>query len=257
MRINPVGWLLFVFFLGGGVWFTAAMPEIWIGQIWIAVSFVMIAGLWLLGRPGAKAEKLRMEGILGQASIVEATQTGTQINRQPVVKLKLRIAAPGVTPFEAEKREIVPLIALGRLTSGSPVTVYVDRADHSRFALDWSSAPGAAGPAPGPATIASADGPQVEFTSNPAAREAVAQVLLQHGINPAGTVDLRQRPEVRKAVADALRNSGVEVPASSAAATDGERDPYARIQKLTELRASGLIGDAEYADQKARILREI
>jgi hypothetical protein len=183
MHIKPAGWLLFVLFLGGGAWFTVAMPEIWIGQIWIVVSFVMIAGLWLLGRPAAKMEKLRRQGIRGTASILEATQTGTQINRQPMVKLKLRVSAPGVTPFEVEKREIVPLIVLGRLTSGSPVTVYVDRADHSRFALDWSGAP--------------------------------------------------------------------------AGSDSGERDPYARIQKITELKASGLISDAEYGEQKARILREI
>ena len=233
------------------------MPEIWIGQIWIVVSFVMIGGLWLLGRPGAKADKLRRVGIQGQASILEATQTGTQINRQPVVKLKLRISAPGVTPFEVEKREIVPLIALGRLTGGSSVTVYVDRADHSRFALDWSGAPGGAQPAPGPATIASAGGPSVDFTNDRAAREAVARVLHQHGLNPAGTVDLRQQPEVGEAVVDALRHSGVEVPASSAAESGRERDPYTRIEKLTELKASGLISDAEYDEQKARILREI
>jgi hypothetical protein len=195
MRINPVGWLLFVFFLGGGVWFTVAMPEIWIGQIWVVVSFVMIAGLWLLGRPAAKAEKLRREGIRGQASVLEATQTGTQINRQPVLKLRLRISAPGVTPFEVEKREIVPLIALGRLTSGFPVTAYVDRADHSRFALDWSGAPA-----------------------------------------PAGTVDLRQRPDLREAVTEALRHSGVVVPGSSATDAGEERDPATRIQKLTEPR---------------------
>jgi len=253
MRINPVGWLLFVFFLGGGVWFTAAMPEIWIGQIWIVVSFVMIAGLWLLGRPGAKAEKLRREGIRGQASVLEATQTGTHINRQPVVKLRLRISAPGVTPFDVEKREIVPLIVLGRLTSGFPVTAYVDRADHSRFALDWSAAPGADQSFPAPVTPASADGPPVDFTNNPQAHDAVAQVLKQHGINPAGTVDLRQRPDLREAVAEALRDSGV-LPASSAGE---ERDPATRIQKLAELKASGLISDADYDNQKARILREI
>ncbi len=184
MRVKPLGWVFFAAFFAGGVWFAVTMPEIWIGQIWIASSLVMIAGLWLLGRSTAKTEKLRKEGIRGTASILSATETGTRINGQPVVKLQLRISAPGVTPFDAEKKQVVPLIALGRLTSGSPVTVYVDRADHSRYALDWSGEPAAAGPAEAP-------------------------------------------------------------------------DPYARIEKITELKAAGLITDAEYDEQKARILREI
>lgn len=185
-RIHPLGWLMFVAFVAGGVYFTVTIPEIWIGQIWIASAFVMIIGLWLLTRPAAKVEKLRAHGIRGQATILSATQTGTQINRQPVVRLTLAISAPGVTPFEAEKREIVPLIALGRLSSGALVTVYVDKDDHSRFALDWSDAP-----------------------------------------------------------------------AVSAGPAVGGDDPRARMEKLGELKASGLISDDEYDEQKARILREI
>ena len=81
--------------------------------------------------------------------------------------------------------------------------------------------------------------------------------MQQHGINTVGTVDLRHQPEVRDAVAEAMRNSGIEVPASPAAGHDEVRDPSARIRKITELKASGLINDAEYDEQKARILREI
>lgn len=49
-RGNKVGWALVIFFLLGGAIFTIVMPEIGIGQIWMAVALFLGALYFLLGR---------------------------------------------------------------------------------------------------------------------------------------------------------------------------------------------------------------
>jgi hypothetical protein len=68
------------------------------------------------------------------------TQTGMYVNEQPQVKLRLRVSGARLTSFEAERKLVVPLIALGNLGIGKPLAVYVDRTDQSNFTIDWSGA---------------------------------------------------------------------------------------------------------------------
>ncbi len=145
MRPNAIGWVLVAFFLIGGIAFTVTIPEIFIGQIWIAVS-LFLAGLYLwMGRRAGKLEALRRSGKPGTATILEMTQTGVYINEQPQVKLKLRVEGPGIQPYELEKSVVVPLIALGSLSNGRPLTVFVDQTDRENLLIDWFGG-GAAAP---------------------------------------------------------------------------------------------------------------
>jgi len=85
-----------------------------------------------------KATELVNAGVRGRADVLELTQTGTYINDQPRVKMRLRIEAPGVTAFETEDTVTVPLIALGSLQPGRALTVVLDPADPKRYVIDWA-----------------------------------------------------------------------------------------------------------------------
>jgi hypothetical protein len=257
MRPTSVGWFLVALFLVGGAIFTVVMPDIWIGQIWMAVALGLAAYYVVMIRRATRAERLKREGIPGEGRILEMTQTGTYVNQQPRVRLKLRIEAPGVPAFEAEDTYTVPLIALGALTGGRALRVYLDRADPARFTIDWF---GEGGRAPALASFGGAA--PIDLNANPAAREAVLETLRSHGIDPEGSVDLRQRPAARAAVLDALARHGIDVAHGVAAAApttsvQPPATPLDRLQKLTELRQAGLITEDEFEKQKARILDAI
>lgn len=258
MRVNPVGWVLVAFFLIAGIVFTVIKPEgeASLGPIWIGVSLVLLAFYLWTTRKAGKAAQLKREGIPGQAQVLEMTQTGTYVNEQPRVRLKLRIEGPGVTPFEAEDTYTVGLIFLGMLAPGRELPVYIDREDHARFTIDWG------GTGATPATFSHEGGPPIDLNANPAAREAVFETLRRHGIDTRGEVDLRQHPAARAAVLEALERHGVDVAhgVAAAAPTTPVEDPgrpLDRLQKLMELKNAQLITDEEFQRQKARIIEGI
>ncbi|MDQ3735169.1 MAG: SHOCT domain-containing protein [Actinomycetota bacterium] len=138
MRPNKVGWFLVAFFAIAGFFFWRAIPEIFIGQIWMGVAGLLAVLYLVMTVRVNKASRLAMTGVRGHADILEMSQTGTYINNQPRVKMRLRIQAPGVIPFETEDTVTVPLIALGALQPGRPLTVVLDPADPKDFVIDWS-----------------------------------------------------------------------------------------------------------------------
>jgi len=258
MRVNPIGWSIFAFFFVAGIVLTVTDPEgeTLIGPIWVAVSLVLLTVYLWMGRSARKAEQLKREGIPGQAQVLEMTQTGVYVNEQPRVRLKLRVEAPGVTPFEDEDTHTVGLIFLGMLAPGRPLPVYVDRQDHSNFMIDW----GGTGAGPAPATLSYQGGAPVDLNANPEAREAVMDTLRRHGIDTQGAVDLRQHPAARAAVLQALERHGVDVAhgaAAPAAPVEQPGEPLDRLQKLLELKIARVITEEEYEEQKARILKDI
>ena len=234
------------------------MPGIGIGQIWVVVAVFLIALFFFLGRRAQANEKLKREGIPGTAQILEAEQTGMYVNNQPQVRLRLRVEAPGIAPYEVDKRVTVPLIAIGRLGSGQPLSVAIDPNDRDRIAIDW----GASGAAP--AMLSAQGGQPIDLNANPAAREAAMQAMREHGLTPSGEVDLRSNPEARAAVLEALREHGIdaahgEAAANPATAVSSERkgEPLDRLTKLMQLRAANLITDEELQEYRRRVLEDV
>ncbi len=125
---------LFVFmgmtipFVGDGMLLTAAI---------LGITGV---GLVLFGlrarRSAAAADLLARTGIAGHATIAGLTQTGMYLNEQPQVAMDLLVRVPGRPPYMAQRKEFVPLILLGRLTSGLPLPVKVDASDPQRLIID-------------------------------------------------------------------------------------------------------------------------
>jgi hypothetical protein len=263
MRPNRFGWVLLAFFLIGGIAFWIAIPEVWIGQIWVAVS-VMVGILYV--RMFLRAEQhdqMRRQGTPGQAQILEMTQTGVYVNEQPRVTLRLSIQAPGVAPFEDTKTHTVPLIALGRLTSGVPLAVYLSPDNPRDYVIDWFGPPAGAATITGPITVQNQQGGVVNVQGSSGAAEAVMKALSDHGIDPTtGAIDLRGLPAARAAVLAALEAHGIDA-AHQVAAQDpsipieDKGEPMERIRKLDQLRATNLITPEEYDAYRKRILDDV
>jgi hypothetical protein len=260
-RVNPIGWFIVAFFFIGGIAFTIALPWVGIGQIWIAVSVVIALVYFLVNRRASAMQALTKTGLPGQAQILEMTQTGVYINENPQVKMKLHVEAQGIPPYECEKKVTVPMIALGMLGSGRPLSVYVDPNDHENIYIDWSGAPaggGAVGVGTGPFTFALPDGSTVDLTNDPAAQKEILDVLRANGMDPhAGTLDLRSNPRVRQAVLDVAARRGYSVPGAAADGGGEEKPGVERLMELQQMRDKGLIDETEFEETKARILKSL
>jgi hypothetical protein len=282
-RVNPVGWFIVAFFLIGGIAFTVAMPSIGIGQIWIGVA-VLVGLIYLaIGRRASRMEGLRRTGLPGTAQVLEMSQTGVYINENPQVKMKLQVQAQGLAPYEVEKKATVPLIAIGMLGSGRPLTVYVNPNDHEDIFIDWSgqaagavasSLPGAPVAAGGvPFTFAFPDGSSVDLSSDAAAQQEILDVLRAKGYDPhQGTLDLRSNPDARAAVLDVIARRGYRVPeAARQGVAPGGAPPGApagadptdtrpgvdRLMELQQMKDKGLISDEDFEETKERILKTL
>ena len=91
-----------------------------------------------MNRRADAADAVVATGLRGTARILEATETGMYVNNYPRVKLKLLIEAAGVPTFEDTRTETVPLLAIGRLTSDRPLTVYLKPEEPNEYVIDWS-----------------------------------------------------------------------------------------------------------------------
>ena len=60
------------------------------------------------------------------------------LNDQPQVEMELLVQLPGRPAYTVKHKEFVPLILLGRLTSGVPLPVRVDPGDPQKVVIDWS-----------------------------------------------------------------------------------------------------------------------
>lgn len=263
MRPNRVGWGILAFFLIGGIAFWIAMPEVWIGQIWVGVSLILGIVYVRMFLRAEQADQMRQQGTPGQAQILEMTQTGVYVNEQPRVTLRLSIQAAGVAPFEDTKTHTVPLIALGRLTSGTPLAVYLSPENPRDYVIDWFGPPAGAAGMTGPITVQNQQGGVVQVQGNAGAAEAVMKALSDHGIDPStGSIDLTRLPAARAAVLSALEAHGIDAAHQVAAADpavpiEDRGEPMERIRKLDQLRATNLITPEEYDAYRKRILDDV
>ncbi|HUG47797.1 MAG TPA: hypothetical protein VMP67_05235 [Candidatus Limnocylindria bacterium] len=88
-----------------------------------------------LRRSVAATERLLASGLEGRATVTGLTQTGMYLNENPQVTMDLSVELPGRTPYPAQRKEFVPLILLGRLSSGAPLPASGPARSHHRRAL--------------------------------------------------------------------------------------------------------------------------
>jgi putative oligomerization/nucleic acid binding protein len=113
-----------------------------IGAIWAGVAlFLILLFAALLARARSRA-RLARTGTPGKATVREAEQTGTYVNYNPQMKLRLDVQTDdGMPPFEKTTRAVVPMTALGRFGLGTELPVRVDPQDRERFEILWDELP--------------------------------------------------------------------------------------------------------------------
>ena len=110
------------------------------GGIMGAVGLLLIAFGLLARRRAAVVDQILATGTPGTAQVTGLTQTGMYLNEQPQVELQLLVNVPGRAPYAATHKSFVPLILLGRVTSGQPLPVKLDPVDPTRIVVDWENA---------------------------------------------------------------------------------------------------------------------
>ena len=110
---------------------------LWMG-LFITLIDVVVAIVWatLGAKSAAKTQALETTGVLGLGRIMGMGETGTRINDVPLVKLRLRVEGPGITPFDTEDSVLAQATRMPILSRGH-VVVLVDPAT-SEYQIDWS-----------------------------------------------------------------------------------------------------------------------
>jgi hypothetical protein len=180
----------FIFFLIGGIFLVVGIgmfvlsgslpfgtgPVLYpVAGIFVVVAIIIIVAGVLAGRSASRTQLVLETGIPGPATITGLTQTGVYLNDNPQIAMNLLIQLPGEVPYAANVKQVVPLMLLGRLSSGAPLSVRVDQMDRSKVEIDWQST-GFAAPAgsmmyatPQQATAAGLAAPPMSPTAQPTA----------------------------------------------------------------------------------------
>jgi hypothetical protein len=150
----------FIFFLLGGIFLVVGLgliiglgsipyaggAMVMTGGIFVVVAIIVIIAGVIAGRNASRTQQVLQTGIPGTATITGLTQTGVYLNDQPQIAMNLLVQLPGEVPYAANVKQVVPLMLLGRLSSGAPLSVRVDQMDRSKVEIDWD-ATGFAAPA--------------------------------------------------------------------------------------------------------------
>ena len=204
-------------------------------------------------KTAAKTAELEQHGVLVLAQITGLTETGTRINDQPVVKVHLHIAGPGIVPFDSEDRVIASVTRLGNLTARKLV-VLVDPTTQ-QYLIDWERSSLVNGLLPAQFTLAE-DNKTYDLSGQAGPLMEILQILKANGIPLNRMVDIRSNPALRQQVQAVVRRAvAQQAPASQPAAS--QASIAERLQELESLRASGVVNDQEYASRQAQIIAEI
>lgn len=126
------------------------LPEAAFGFI-LTAAILGVTGLilFLVGRSvnasAAEADRIQRTGLSGRARVMGLTQTGMYLNENPQVEMSLMIDLPGRPGYSTTHKQFVPLILLGRLSSGEPLPVKVDPQNLAKLVIDWPAV-GVGGP---------------------------------------------------------------------------------------------------------------
>lgn len=198
------------------------------GALIFFVVGIILAVIGLrLRRSGQEAGRIAREGIAGQAVVTSATQTGMYLNNNPRVKMDLLVELPGRAPYQASRSEFIPLIMLGRLMSGAPLPVTVDRNDPQKLLINWAEA----GVAPAGLAGLAVPGGAAAASATPG-----SSVALSAGSTSASAID-----ESLSQVQAAMQASGVPVAAAFATPDQGN---YTTSQLRAWLRENGVAATA-------------
>ncbi|MCB1930325.1 MAG: hypothetical protein KDH17_20110 [Rhodocyclaceae bacterium] len=104
----------------------------------VAVIVALFVGVVVFGQFGAdKDSKLRRDGVVASGRVIEARQTGSWVNNNPVVDLDLEVDRGGER-YRATLSTMVPQVNLAAVQPGAVLRLRVAPDDGSRIVLDES-----------------------------------------------------------------------------------------------------------------------
>jgi Short C-terminal domain len=209
----------------------------------------------MLGKPSRRERKnLEQNGKHAQAVVVEISERGMAItngadtivaNTEVMLKTKLRVEPDGEPAFEVQQRFRYPQLAVP--SAGMRLNVLYDPDDHDHIMIDRSASGVKVGNTDMASLLKTVQDNQANPSSDPMA--FANAVMGQMGIQGArgGTVIIDGQ-QIGGTPGTAMPG----MPSSAAAA----EDPVDKLEKLARLRDSGVLTEAEFQTQKARILGE-
>lgn len=249
------------------VFFAAGQEDLmrwmfWVGLLVTAADVLVALALANFGARGqVKRQALEATGVLALARVTGITETGTQINDRPLVKLDLHIEGPGLVAFDAQDRVIASIPRMSLITARH-LAVLVDPATNE-FQIDWQRSTLVAGIAPAQFT-SDEDGKTYDLTGQAQPLIEILRILRANQVPADGAVDIRSNPLVRQQVMAVVRRAtagSASAPASPAAApvvrTAPERSAAQRLRELETLRAMGTVTESEYTAKRAQIIAEL
>jgi hypothetical protein len=84
---------------------------------------------------GKDAQRIAQTGTPGQARILGVQQTGTYINRNPVVNILLEVHPQTGQPYQTTVRRIVSMFQIAQFQQGAVVPVRIDPADPTQVVI--------------------------------------------------------------------------------------------------------------------------
>ncbi|OBH64317.1 hypothetical protein A5684_10055 [Mycobacterium intracellulare] len=220
-------------------------------------------------KTSAKVAALEQSGVLALAQITGITETGTWVNNQQVVKVRLHIAGPGLLPFDSEDRVIASVTRLGNLNARKVVVLVNPTTNEYR--IDWERSALVNGLVPAQFTVAE-DNRTYDLSGQAGPLMEILAILKANNVPLNRMVDIRSNPALRGQIQAVVRRAveqqaaaappapGAPPPAGtapSAVVTPPEPSIAARLQELNDLHASGALTDQEYNSRRAAIISEI
>jgi hypothetical protein len=211
----------------------------------------------MLGKPSRRTrKKLEEHGRRAPAVVVEIAERGMSVttgsgqlvaNTEVMLKTKLRVEPEDEPAFEVEDRFRYPQLSIPSV--GSRLAVIYDPSDHDKVMLDNS----AAGAAVQLGAVPGLQGMDLQDVMSKV-REAQSQTQDPQEMGRILAQELGTNVNVQQ-----QDSSGVTFGAPQAgfgAPAPPEEDHVAKLAKLAELREKGMLTDAEFETEKARILGE-
>ena len=242
----------------------------WTGLLITAADVLIALALTNYGaKSSAKTALLEQQGVLAVANVTGIAETGTRINDQPLVKIRLHIEGPGLTPFDSEDRVIASVTRLPLIT-GRKLVVLVDPATNE-YQIDWDRSALVGGMVPAQFTL-DQDNRTYDLSGQAAPLMEIMGILKANNIPMTGTIDIRSNPVVRQQVMDVVRRAaGGQMPAAPppmppqapmpaqapVAPAPPQPSTAQRLQELETLRAMGTISDTEYAAKRQQIIADL
>lgn len=115
------------------------LQPVFIGGLVVVTSLVSVFVVFsTLFKASARRKVLLRRGVDASAKLMVVEQTGTRVNDQPMLRLRMMVEVPGKAAYAVLHREVVPQIRLAHLQPGMDLPVKVDPQDRRNMAIAWA-----------------------------------------------------------------------------------------------------------------------